>query len=463
MGSPFKITGWVHTAIQKKELPVTIIARVGAAMQRLFGPMAQGAADASGVIQRRRKFTALSRARTFVLGFLRHPEASDEQLAQMAVRCGADVTPQAVEQRHTPRLVRFLKELFGRATRLVVGSDTALAPILERFPCVILLDSSTVTLPDGLRDEFPGCGGSYGGGAAALKLQTEWDLRSGAVTDVEVEPGRSPDGATSRQEARRGPGSLRVTDLGYFDLAVFADMAAAGEYFLSRLQPGTAVLPAGEGAVDLPTWLAEQPGPFVDRMVRVGKGRRLPCRLIAWRVPPEQAHRRRPKLRREYRDKYGTAPSAARLAWCDWTVLITNVPAELLTPAEAVILYRARWQVELLFKRWKSQDRVALLTGSTAVRQMVRVWARLLAALVQHWLVVATAGGDPTKSLGTVCEAVREFVGQLASGLDRWSELKRALAAMAAVVAKTCRRDKRSKPGTFELLNDVSLLDYRLT
>ena len=74
----------------------------------------------------------------------------------------------------------------------------------------------------------PGCGGSYGGGAATLKLQTELDLRSGAVTHIEIEPGRSPDGATSRQQVRRGPGSLRITDLGYFNLAVFTSDDASG-------------------------------------------------------------------------------------------------------------------------------------------------------------------------------------------------------------------------------------------
>ncbi len=442
---------------------MAIITRVGSALQRLFGPAAQEAADVSGVIRRQRKFTALSLARTFVLGFLRHPEASDEQLARMAVQCGTDVTPQAVEQRHSPRLVHFLRELFGRATRLAVGSEKALAPVPERFASVILLDSSTSALPDGQRDEFPGCGGTHGGGAAALKLQAELDLRGGALTHVAVEPGKSPDGASGRQQARRGRGSLRVTDLGYFDLGVFAALEAAGEYFLSRLQPGTAVLVDDEPVTDLPAWLAEQPGPWVDRAVGVGKGRRLPCRLIAWRLPPEQAARRRQRLRRDYRDKYGSEPSAERLACCDWTTLITNAPAAVLSPAEAAVLYRARWQVELLFKRWKSQDRVALLSGATEVRQLVRVWARLLAALVQHWLVVATAWGDPTKSPAKVSEAVRDFVGRLAAGLDRRSELARALADMAAVVAKTCRRDQRAQPGTFDLLNDVSLLGYCLT
>jgi hypothetical protein len=440
-----------------------IITKVGAALQQLFGKTAEEAAASSGVIVRKRKFTGWSLARTFVLGFLRHPEASDEELAQMAVECGVAVTPQALEQRHTPKLVKFLQELFRRATKLVVGSDQPLAPILERFANVTVLDSSTITLPDSMQEEFAGCGGSYGGGAAALKLQTEWDLRSGAVTHVEIEPGRSPDGATCRQEARRGRGSLRITDLGYFNLRVFADMTQEGEYFLSRLQFGTSVLlPEGNPVALLP-WLAQQPGPFVDQRILLGQEQRLSCRLIAWRLPEEQANRRRQQLRRESLSKYGKEPSAERLAWCDWTILVTNVPVDMMTPEEAVVLYRARWQVELLFKRWKGQDLVAVLRGSTAVRQMVGVWSRLLAALVQHWLMLASAWGDPTKSLSKVCEAIRPFVGRLAAGLDQLSALERVLADVCAVVAKTCRRNKRSKPGTFELLNDVSRLDFCLT
>src|SRR5580704_14725260 len=106
-----------------------IIAKVGAALQELFGKIAEEASQTSGVIVRKRKFTGLSLARTFVLGFLRNPEASDEELAQIAVQCGADVTPQAVDQRHSPKLVKFFEELFRGATKVVVGSTKALSPI----------------------------------------------------------------------------------------------------------------------------------------------------------------------------------------------------------------------------------------------------------------------------------------------------------------------------------------------
>ena len=45
--------------------------------------------------------------------------------------------------------------------------------------------------------------------------------------------------------------------------------------------------------------------------------------------------------------------SAARLALADWTILVTNVPLALLTLAEALVLLRARWQIERLFALWK--------------------------------------------------------------------------------------------------------------
>jgi hypothetical protein len=139
--------------------------------------------------------------------------------------------------------------------------------MLERFTSVTMLDSSTITLPDDVHEQFRGCGGSYGGGVAAMKLQTELDLRSGALAHVEVEPGRSPDGATSRQHARRGQGSLRISDLGYFNVPVFAAIMAAAAHFLSRLQFGTMVLGRDGNSVNLLPGLGKQPGPFVDQSI----------------------------------------------------------------------------------------------------------------------------------------------------------------------------------------------------
>src|SRR3954447_25529286 len=117
------------------------------------------AAEKSGVILRQRKFSATSLLQTFVMGFLKSPKASDEELAQMAAQCGVPVTPQAIEQRHSPRLVAFLQQAFQACAQMAVGSDRALAPITARFTSVPILDGSSVQLPDSLQEQFAGYGG----------------------------------------------------------------------------------------------------------------------------------------------------------------------------------------------------------------------------------------------------------------------------------------------------------------
>jgi Transposase DDE domain len=442
---------------------VGIVTRVASSLQALFGAMAEDVARHSPVILRHRKFTTATLAKAFIFGFLSHPRASDEQLAQTAGLFGVHLTTQAVEQRFTSRLAAFLEALFRAASGRVIHAQEALAPILERFPAVYLLDSTSESLPDAQRDRFPGCGGSHGGGQAAMKLQTLWEIRGGALQAVQIEPGRACDYKTSLQAAPLPPGSLRIADLGYFDTAVLQRMTFVGVYSLSRLQYGTTVFSPEGGPLPLLAWPAQQGGPFVDRPALVGTERKVACRILAWRLPEEQANRRRQKLVTETRSKDGRTPSQERLACCDWTILVTNVPAELLSPKEAAVLYRARWQIERLFKRWKSLGLIDELAGSTVARQMVRVWSRLLAVMVQHWVMLSTAWGAARCSLDKVWKAIRSRALLLARALDDPTRLEYELEQLRDTLATTAKQNKHKKPGTFELLNDPEQLDYALT
>lgn len=442
---------------------MAIIAKVSASLQELVGPMAEEVARDHPVVLRRRKFTTATLAQTFILGFLAEPRASDERLAQMAALRGVAVTAQAVAQRFTARLAGFLEALFRRATRRAIGSPRGLAPLLDRFAAVLILDSTAVALPDALRDRFPGCGGGRGGGRAALKLQVRWDLRSGALDAVSVEPGRACDCATPLQADRLPTGSLRIADLGYFDTEVLERLGRQGAFWISRLLFGTSVFAPGGRALPLLGWLGRQPGPVVDRPILIGAERKVPCRVVAWRVPEEVANRRRQKLIAAARAKGGPAPGRERLAWCDWTVLVTDCGADLLTAAEVVVLYRARWQVELLFKRWKSLGLVAELAGATEARQMARLWSRLLATLAQHWLLLACAWGDARRSLAKACEAIRRHAVLLAASIGDAASLAAEVGRLEALLGSTARQNKRKRASTFELLNDPSRLEYSLT
>jgi hypothetical protein len=437
-----------------------MITKTAEAVERLFGAMAEEVAKDHPVVLRKRKFTTATLAQTFILGFLAKPRASDEELAQMAALRGVEVSTQAVEQRHTPRLARFLEALFRRATQQIVKSQTSLAPLLERFAAVFILDSTTTTLPDALRDRFPGCGGSHGSGQAAMKLQVQWDLKSGSLDTIAIESGRDCDYKTSLQSVPLIAGSLRITDLGYFDTAVFSRFNQANVFWLSRLQFGTSVFAPDGQRLGLLDWLGKQPGPFVDAPILVGTEHQVACRLVAWRVPQEVADRRRQKLIAEARRKDGRVPTQERLAWCDWVILVTNVPGEMLTAKEVAVLYRARWQIEVLFKRWKSLGLIAELSGSTVARQMIRLWSRLLAVLMQHWVLLSTVWGNPRCSLFKACEAIRRHALLLAAAIGDPVKLALALEQLATILHATARQNSRKKPSAFELLGDPERLEY---
>jgi hypothetical protein len=194
---------------------MSLLTKVARSVPTLLGPLADEVGPTVPVVQRRRKFTPATLAQTFLRGFLAKPRAADEELARTAALCGVSVTTPAVEPRFTDTLATFLETLFGRAVCHQVPADSALAPLVERFPAVILQDSTTITPPDAWRERFPGGGGSYGGGQAAMKLQVPLDLRSGALSAVSVEAGKDCDQRTPLQSAPLPERSLRITDLGY--------------------------------------------------------------------------------------------------------------------------------------------------------------------------------------------------------------------------------------------------------
>lgn len=440
-----------------------IITKVAATVQSLVHAMAEDVAKECPIVLRRRKFSTATLAQTFILGFLAKPRASDEDLAEMAALLGVQVTAQAIEQRHTPRLADFLEALFRRASQDIVKSSKLLAPLLERFTAVLLLDSTTVTLPDDLQPRFRGCGGTHGGGQAAMKLQTQWDLRNGALDAIAIESGRDCDYKSALQSRPLIRGSLRITDLGYFDTEVFERFSHEGIFWISRLQFGTSVFTPQGQRLALLDWLGKQPGPFVDQPILMGTQRKVACRIVAWRVPQEVANRRRQKLIAETRRKDGRTPTQERLAWCDWTILVTNVTADVLTAKEVAVLYGARWQIELLFKRWKSLGLIAELSGSTVTRQMIRVWSRLLAVLMQHWLLLCSVWGDSRVSLAKACKAISRHAVLIAVAIHDRTKLEAAMKQLCVILSATARQNKRRDPSTFELLNDPEMLGYSLT
>lgn len=428
------------------------------AIQEVLTDVPEAVGRATGFCRRRSKLTPALFVQAVVLGWWQHPAATLEQLCQMAATRGVSLSPQGLDQRFGAPAAALLRERLEAAVAKLIAVEPAATALLRRFAAVVLVDSSTVSLPDALATVWPGCGGRTPQGTqAALKVTVRLDLVRGGLEGPELSAGRTQEKATAAQAAPVPAGGLRVSDQGFWSLATLRAIAAGGGYFLTRLRLQTAVLtPAGE-RLDLPAWLRAQAADRVDCPVALGLRERLPARLLGARAPQAVADERRRKIRAEAR-REGKTPSQAKLALADWTLLATNVPAERLTVAEALVLLRARWQVELLFKLWKDGGQLDAWRSAKPERVLCEVYAKLLALLVQHWVLLVGCWAFPDRSLTKAARTVRDYVLCMALALAHLDALVRVLGLIRRCLAAGCKVDRRrAHPSAFQLMADPAL------
>ena len=435
------------------------VTQVVRALEQL-GVDADALAYATGFEQRpqQAKLSGAQFVLTLVCGWLRDPQASRSALAATAGQLGVAISPQGLDQRLREPGARLLRAVLGTAARALVGTAPAAVPLLERFAAVYVQDSTVIALPDPLAAAWPGCGGrTEQGTQAAVKAQVRVELRRGQLHGPELQPGRAHDQTGALVEAVGEPGSLHLRDLGYFSLARFAAWEAQEQYWLSRLKMGVRVVTTATGAVVEAAWLQAQGPGLVDVAVRVGQRPALAARLIAGRVPPAVAQTRRRQLRAAAR-REGQTPSRARLALADWTLALTNVPAERLSGAEVLVLLGVRWQIELVFKLWKQAGRFTQWQSTKRAAILCELYAKLLGLVVQHWLTLVGTGPPPTRSLAKAARVVALNVGVLLAAWRGRLPLTLAVVIVADGIDAGCRVARRRRyASTAQLLADPTL------
>lgn len=439
------------------------IRTVAGAMRHVLTTVADEAAVATGCVRRVRQFTGSSLLLTLTFGWLAKPDASLSELAQAAARHGVTITPQGLDQRFTPALAETLSQVLDAAVQTVIADDAATLPLLARFAGgVWALDSSTITLPDELADDYPGCGGSAGQGQAGLKLHTALNLSTGQLHGPDRTPSRTSDRASALQHTTLPLDSLRLHDRQYVVLPVLRQIADAGGFWLSRYHSGSAIAdPDGTRWDDRAARLAaaaSADAPLVDLAVILGSDERLPARLIAVRLNQEPADRQRAEVKRRAQRNGYTASDAA-LALAGWLLVITNVPVARLSGPEVLVLLRARWQIERLFRRWKAIGRLDEWRTDNSARIHCEVLAKLLGCVLEHWLIVVSSWDIPEYSLDRASAAIRTHSVVLACVFTTPRALVRELTRLTEIVRATCRITTRgSRPSYAQLLRDPSLV-----
>jgi len=221
---------------------------------------------------------------------------------------------------------------------------------------------------------------------------------------------------------------------------------------LTRLHAGTALFTPQGKPLNLHTVLPRRVGHLKEMHVLVGARERLPMRLLLVRVPKEVADERLEDLRRDAQRRQ--QPISEETLWlADWTILITDVPAKRLRFEEALVLLRERCQMELLYKLWKSEGGIDQWRTSNPWRVLCECYAKLIGALLQHWLIVLFAWQDPQRSLVKLARVVRDTSWLLMAALAGQCRLGWALGLIGRRMGSGCQMNKRHKhPNSAQLL-----------
>jgi hypothetical protein len=434
-----------------------MVNQVAAAIEKVLREEADELARQTGFVKRQRNLSGATFAQTLTFGWLADPEASVGDLSQTAAAIGVEISPQGLDQRFTPEAAAFMEKVLEAGVREVIRAEPVPVPILQRFNGVYAQDSTVVTLPEALAEVWAGCTG------AALKIQVRWDLLEGGLTHLELRPGKESDRSAPVQTEALPAGALRLADLGYFDLEQLKTTEEQGAGYLTRAWIQCVVYDEQGQRWELGELLRHQRGDGVDLRIELGAAERLPCRLLAARVPPEVAAARRRKIRAEAKRR-GRTPSQRQLELADWTIFFTNVPPEQLSLAEAWVVARVRWQVELLFKLWKSHAHLDEWRTENPWRILCELYAKLLGMLIFHWVWLAGAWRFPNRSLFQAAQTVRQQAMNLACALATGmrKRLVEAVQTVRRCLAAGCRINKRrAQPATYQLL--LALTEETLT
>lgn len=431
----------------------------GTMIYHFFGPTVQAVARQTKFVQRCSKLTGQIFLQAMVFAYIQKPTADLADMAQVCTDLGVSISPQGVDQRINQAAVVFLQTMFQQAMTQFKNKLALPLPILQQFSAINLVDSSVVALPSQLQADYPGCNGN--GPQASLKFQLVFEFLWGNLSQLLLQAGREPDQKYRDYLAVVRPGSLTIMDLGYFCLDAFKAIMATPAYVLSRYLPKVGLLTPDGQPLSLLPLVQAQAGNHFDLEIKLGQQakHRLPWRLLGLRLPQELADRRRQKAKDKARRTH-KGVTQAYLATLDWTLFVTNVPPEMLTIEQVAVLYRVRWQIELVFKLWKSYAGLKRVAGWRKERVLVEIYAKLIGLVLTHFLLAPFRLLDGREiSPAKVRDIFARFGRDLARHLTNLPDLLATMTQLAQYIQRFGFKEKRTKqPNVCRTLELVSIV-----
>lgn len=323
-------------------------------------------------VKRKRKFSGSDLATICI--WISQRVASDPLVrlcSRLHAVTGTVLSPEGLNKRFNEKSVLFLKHIFSLLLQQKICEQTPISSqLFAHFQRIRIMDATMFQVPHTLEHIYPGSGGCAQ--TAGIKIQLEYDLHSGQFLNFQVGPGKNNDKTfgTECLDTLR-PGDLCIRDLGYFSLEDLDQMDQRGTYYISRLKLNTNVYvknPDPEyfknGSIKKQSEYIQinviqilnqlQPGETIEyQQAYIGDKQQLFSRLVFHRLTAAQLQKRLEKIAEKEKSKHRTYSEKSKLV-AGLNVYVTNAPWEWVPMEQVHELYTLRWQIEIVFKTWKS-------------------------------------------------------------------------------------------------------------
>lgn len=334
------------------------------------------------------------------------------------------ISKQGMDARFDDSAVLFVKNILEEVIANQV--EEPLEPrFLSRFSRVLIKDGTRFDLPQRLSEYFPGYGGPVQSSAAAC-IQYEFDLKNHRLVDLDITSAKKTDYQDAKEKVSEiQKGDLHIRDLGYFSSEVLKCIIKNEAFFLSRLK--TKILVFDENA-QLNFEKIYQ-SMLKDKVFRyhinayIGNKERIPVRMTVELVPEEVYQKRIRNVEKENKNN-GYKTSNEYKARARFNILITNVPVDDLPPENMYKLYKTRWQIELMFKTWKSNMGINKIHPMKYQRLMCLLYAKFILFLINSNIIYSINRSlynknDKVLSLGKCIKSLLLHFGEIREILAR--------------------------------------------
>jgi len=213
------------------------------------------------------------------------------------------------------------------------------------------------------------------------RLHLSLDLARLQISGLQL---TGPEGGESLTRCEAQAGEIVLADRGYAQRSGVAQLLNRQAHLVLRLNWRNFPLQNRNGhRLDLLACLQPlAPGEIGDWPVQFEhQGQHYPMRLVALRKSQAAAEHEQLRLQRKAKHK-GHRIDPRTLQAAHFVLLLTDLDAEQLPPAQALELYRLRWQIEIAFKRLKSLLHLDQLRAKDPALARTYLYAKLLGALL---------------------------------------------------------------------------------